>query len=173
MDAAENNPLSLPTKDTIVEVPVSSGSILQNGEEEYYYFLFNCRKEWGNVHLYCTFTYRLYILVIIYLTPPQKKSEGTSLYVYTWYPLLAKTIQRRAGPGLPCKFKIACPRSYNIFIPALDELVFVCDVTKPSARFWWGKIIQTVGYCIVAHFYLPMLNAGIIAVILKFDISYI
>ena len=38
MDAAEKKPLSLPTKDTIVEVPVSSGSILQNGEEEYYYF---------------------------------------------------------------------------------------------------------------------------------------
>ena len=62
MDAAEKKPLSLPTKDTIVEVPVSSGSILQNGEEEYYYFW-----EWGNVHLYCTFTYRSYILSLLFI----------------------------------------------------------------------------------------------------------
>jgi len=84
MDAAENNPLSLPTKDTIVEVPVSSGSILQNGEEEYYYFLFNCRKEWGNVHLYCTFTYRSYIHTRYYLfnPPPRKKvKELVSTYI--------------------------------------------------------------------------------------------
>ena len=99
MDAAEKKPLSLPTKDTIVEVPVSSGSILQNGEEEYYYFLFNCRKEWGNVHLYCTplLTVRTYFHYYLFNPPFQKKSEGTSLYVYTWYRCSLK--QYNAAPG--------------------------------------------------------------------------